>query len=94
MADYEVKCVTFDYDSPHDDCRAIEVIGFEAADGGFTRKTPEEVHRLVADSEHEVHVVYRGERSRVRAATEGDRRYVRSAPEDTAEDALLKQPSC
>jgi hypothetical protein len=86
MADYEVKCVDLNYGSRYDDCRAIEAIGFEAVGGGFTRKTPEEVHRLI--------VVYRGERSAVRPAADGDVRYVRAADEDTADDPLLKQPSC
>lgn len=94
MAGYEVQCVSVDYDSRHDDCRAIEAVGFEAVDGGFTRKTPEEVHRLVAEAGEEVYVVYHGERSRVRPATDGDTRYVRAADEDTPEDPLLKQPSC
>jgi hypothetical protein len=94
MADYEVECVTVDYDAPHDDCRAIDAIGFEAVDGGITRMPPAEVHRMIADSEDEVHVVYHGERSRVRPATDGERRYVRAAEEDTAEDPLMKQPSC
>lgn len=94
MADYEVECVSVDYDSPYDDCRSIETVGFESVDGGITRMDPADVHRMIADSGDEVHVVYHGERSRVRPATDGDARYVRAADEDTAEDPLLKQPSC
>lgn len=94
MADYEVQCVSLDYDSQFDDCRAIEVVGFDAVGGGFTRKTPEQVHRLLAEEGHGVYVVYHGERSTVRAVTDGERRYVRAAEEDTPDDPLLKQPSC
>lgn len=94
MAAYEVECVTVDYDSPHEDCRAIETVGFEAVDGGLTRKTPAEVHRLIAEAGEEVYVVYHGERTPVQAASDGDALYVRAAAEDTPEDPLLKQPSC
>lgn len=94
MAGYEVKCVRLDYDSPFEDCRAIEALGFEAVDGGFTLKTPTEVHRLVAETDDDVFVVYHGERTEVRPATDGERRYVRTDPEDTDDDALLMQPSC
>jgi hypothetical protein len=94
MVDYEVQCVSVDYDAPYDDCRSIEAIGFEAVGGGFVRKTPDEVYRLLEDEGHSVHVTYHDERSEVRPATDGDERYVRSEPEDTAEDVLLKQPSC
>lgn len=94
MAAYEVQCVDVDYDSAFDDCRSIEAVGFEAVGGGFTRKTPEEVHRLIAEADEEVVVVYHGERSRVRPVSDGDTDYVRAAPEDTDDDPLLKQPSC
>jgi hypothetical protein len=86
--------VSLDYDSRYDDCRAIETIGFESVDGGFTRRTPAEVHRLVADADHSAYVVYRDERSTLRPVTDGDHAYVRTEPEDTPEDPLLKQPSC
>jgi hypothetical protein len=94
MADYEVKCVDLNYDSPYDDCRAIDAIGFEAVGGGFTRKSPAQVHRLITEVGDDVYVVYRDERSTVRPAADGETRYVRAADEDTAEDPLLKQPSC
>ncbi|MEF8882510.1 MAG: hypothetical protein V5A34_08320 [Halapricum sp.] len=94
MAEYEVQCVSVDYDSQYDDCRAIETLGFDATDGGFTRKTPAEIHRLVAETDNTVYVVYHNERSDLRAVTDGDRRYVRTEPTDSSEDPLLKQPSC
>lgn len=94
MAAYEVQCVTIDYGSPFDDCRAVEVVGFEAVDGGITRKTPAEVHDLIATEGHTVYVVYHGERFDLRPVEDGARRYVRAAPEDTDDDPLLKQPSC
>jgi hypothetical protein len=94
MSDYEVECVSVDYDSPYDDCRAIEAVGFESVEGGITRMDPAEVHRMIADSEDEVHVVYHGERTTVLPVTDGERRYVRAADEDTSEDPLMKQPSC
>jgi len=94
MGSYQVECVSLDYDSQYDDCRAIQTIGFEAVDGGFTRRTPEEVHRLVADEDHSAYVIYHDERSTLRPVRDGKHRYVRAAPEDTPDDPLLKQPSC
>lgn len=94
MAEYEVKCVDLDYDSRYDDCRAIERLGFTATEGGLTRSSPAEVFRIVEETDHTVYVVYHGERSTLQAATDGDTRYVRAAAEDTADDPLLKQPSC
>lgn len=94
MADYEVNCVTIDYGSRFDDCRAIETVGFEAVGGGITQKTPAEVHDLIATEGDTVHVVYHGERSDLRPVDDESGRYVRSVPEDTADDPLLKQPSC
>ncbi|MEF8774564.1 MAG: hypothetical protein V5A23_09160 [Halobacteriales archaeon] len=94
MAEYEVQCVSVDYDSPFDDCRAIEEVGFEAVGGGFTRKTPGEVRRLIEEEGHTVYVVYHDERAEVRAVPGDEGWYVRARPEDTPEDPLLKQPSC
>lgn len=94
MVAYEVECVTIDYGSRFDDCRAIEVIGFEAVGGGITRKTPAEVHELITSEGHTAYVVYHGERSDLRPVDDGDTRYVRCAPEDSGDDPLLKQPSC
>lgn len=94
MAAYEVECVTIDYGSPFDDCRAIEVVGFEAVDGGITQKTPAEVHELISSEGHDAYVVYHGERSDLRPVENGGVRYVRCASADTDDDPLLKQPSC
>ena len=94
MAEYEVQCVSMDYDAGVEDCRAIETIGFKATDGGLTRQTPAEIYRLIEETDHVVYVVYHGERSELRPATDGDQLYVRTAAEDTADDVLVKQPSC
>lgn len=94
MAAYEVECVTIDYGSRYDDCRAIEAVGFEAAGGGLTRKSPAEVHHLITTEGHTVYVTYHGERSDLRAVEDGEMQYVRCEPEDTDDDPLLKQPSC
>lgn len=94
MGAYEVICVTLDYDSPYDDCRRLDSLGFESTTGGITRKTPTEVHELAANHEDTVYVTYHGERREVRPAERDGQRYVRTTDEDTAEDPLLKQPSC
>lgn len=94
MTVYEVECVTIDYGSRFDDCRAIEAVGFEAVDGGITRKTPAEVHDRMVTEDHTVYVTYHGERSDLEPVADGERQYVRAAAEDTDDDPLLKQPSC
>lgn len=94
MARYEVRCVTIDYESPYDDCRSIEEIGFPAEDGVTTTRTPAQVYEMIEEEDHTVIVGYRGSQRKVVGATDGATKYVRTEPEDTEEDTLLKQPSC
>jgi hypothetical protein len=94
MTRYKVECVTIDYDSPYDDCRRIERIGFEAAAGGITTRTPTQVYEMVEEDGDTVLVEYRGEVSAVRGATRDGQDYVRTEPTDTADDVLMKKPNC
>jgi hypothetical protein len=94
MARYVVECVTIDYDAPHDDCRCIERVGFSAAEGGITTRTPAEVYDLIESAGHTVAVTYHGTERTVQGVTDGDRKYVRTESTDTSADPLLKQPSC
>lgn len=94
MARYKVECVTIDYDSQHDDCRRIERIGFEAAAGGITTRTPTQVYEMVEEDDDTVLVEYHGDVSTVRGVTRDGRRYVRTESADTEDDVLMKKPKC
>ncbi|WP_227133574.1 DUF3892 domain-containing protein [Halorubellus salinus] len=94
MASYEVACVSMDYDADVDDCRCIEEIGFTTRSGSIATRTPAEVHEMIAEDEKVIVVSYRGERFQLAAVERDGERYVRTADTDTAEDTLLKQPSC
>jgi hypothetical protein len=94
MASYEVACVSMDYDADVDDCRCIEEIGFATQSGMITTRTPAEVHEMIAEDDRVLVVSYKGDRFQLEAVERDGQRYVRTAETDTAEDTLLKQPSC
>lgn len=94
MAGYKVVCVTLDYDSPHDDCRRIDLLGFRSKTGKTITRTPRQVYEMIEDEGHTVVVDYKGETTELDAATREGTRYVRAESTDTAEDPLLKKPPC
>jgi hypothetical protein len=94
MVSYEIACVSMDYDHAHDDCRCITEIGFETEDGYITTRTPAEVHDMIVEDDVTVVVSYKGDRTALEAVTRDGEKYVRSADTDTADDTLMKKPSC
>lgn len=94
MAGYRVVCVVIDYDSPHDDCRCVEALGFRSQSGGTITRTPAEVYGMIEEAGDTVVVDYREETLKLVAATRDGTRYVRTEDEDTAEDALLNKQTC
>lgn len=90
---YQVKCVSTDNSSPHDDCRSITTIGIPVKGGGTNRYTPEQIHGRINNGD-EFYVKHNGSRTDLIAAKRGSTKYVRTEPNDTPDDNLLKQPSC
>jgi len=79
-------------DSPYNDCRQIDEIGFVVANNLET-KTADTAACMVIQGQSAYHVVVDGERFDLHPAGESPNRYLRTLDEDSPDDPLLRIPS-
>lgn len=91
--EFEVICVEIDDESPHDDCRCIEKIGYEALTG-VNRWTSERIHDEIERGRMAFYVEEYGSKLSLEAVERDGTKYVRTEPVDTEQDALLELPRC
>lgn len=87
---WEVVCITIDEDSPHDDCRTIDEIGYKAPT--LTIQGVDNTASKITSDLSGYHMMHDGSKLPLEAAKDDTLLYVRTRDEDSPDDPLLGLP--